>query len=172
MPEPSPLARYIDDRLEARGEPIYDFTRRTQINTSGFYKLLRGEYATPSHRTLEKIAHGLGMTAAELLAAAEDDDGADEIEQAIRQRTAEMREVVQDVPRAYWAAIIKAIFDRALDSARDMTQLLRAAELPPVSASPEPRVSASLTPLTPVKNGRDDQLGVCKQGLGRLALSL
>lgn len=46
-----------------------DFAKRIGINSSGFYKLLRGEYAEPRQATFDKIAAGLGMTPAELLVA-------------------------------------------------------------------------------------------------------
>ena len=155
MAQSSPLALYIDRRLRERDEPVYDFTRRVGINTSGFYKLLRGDHATPSQHTLEKIAGGLGMTAAELLRAVDGDNSIDPIEQAIRERAAEMREVVQGAPRAFWAAIIKATFDRAIESARDMAQLVA------VSAPEKLAVSAPNGTLAQGKHASDDQLGVC-----------
>jgi len=48
----------------------------------------------------------------------------DPIEQAIRQRTAEMREIVDGIPRQFWPTIIRKTFDRAIDAARDMAELL------------------------------------------------
>jgi transcriptional regulator with XRE-family HTH domain len=69
MQDPSPLARYIADRLQERHESADHFARRVGINPSGLYQLLRGTKGLPQQRTLSKIAGGLGMSAAELLAA-------------------------------------------------------------------------------------------------------
>lgn len=63
------LAQYLLDRLNERMETPDEFAKRIGINSSGFYKLLRGEYAEPRQATLDKIASGIGMTPAELLVA-------------------------------------------------------------------------------------------------------
>ena len=72
MQEPSPLAQYITARLAERHESADKFARCIGVNTSGFYKLLRGAYGAPQQGTLEKIAAGLGMSAAELLSRVDD----------------------------------------------------------------------------------------------------
>jgi transcriptional regulator with XRE-family HTH domain len=69
MAKRGPRAQYILDRLNERLETPDEFARRVGINSSGFYKLLRGEYAEPRQATLDKIASGIGMTPAELLVA-------------------------------------------------------------------------------------------------------
>lgn len=74
MAQPSPLAQYISARLRERHESADEFARRIGVNASGLYRLLRGGHAAPQHRTLEKIAHGLDMSASQLLAAAETRD--------------------------------------------------------------------------------------------------
>lgn len=141
MARPSLLAEYLSGRLAQRGESADEFARRVGINASGLYKLLRGAYVAPSQSTLEKIAAGLGMSAAELLAAAEAQTETDPVEQAIRQRAAEMREVLRDIPRAFWSPVIKSTFDRALDGARDMAELIvNPPSRPPVSRSSGGRI--------------------------------
>lgn len=122
------LAQYLTDAISARGETTEQFAQRAGVNSSGLYKLLRGEYAQPRQGTIEKIAIALNMTAGELLRAADAEDEPDPIEAAIRTRIAEMREAVHGTPRQFWAAIIKATFDRAIDGARDMAQLLAEAD--------------------------------------------
>jgi hypothetical protein len=111
------------------------------------YQIIRGEKPNVRQGTIGKIGTGLGMTAAELLAAVAANDGqsaeTDPIEAAIRSRAAEMRDAVQGVPRAMWATIIRATFDTAIDGARNMAQLLADVAVPPVSVPGEPRVSAS-----------------------------
>lgn len=119
----TPLALYLERRLQERGETPEEFAERVGINPSGLYKLLRGAYKSPSQASLVKIARGLGMTAGELLSAVEAKDEDDPIERAIRQRTAEMREAVQGVPRPFWPAIIQKTFDRAIEGAKDMAQM-------------------------------------------------
>jgi transcriptional regulator with XRE-family HTH domain len=69
MQSPSALAQYISERLGERHESADQFARRIGINASGFYRFLRGAAGGPQHRTLEKIAGGLDMSAAKLLAA-------------------------------------------------------------------------------------------------------
>jgi transcriptional regulator with XRE-family HTH domain len=84
---------------------------------------------TPSPASCEKIAAALSLDPDTMLELAghrhrraplEDDP----IEQAIRQGTVQMHDVLADIPRPYWATIIKATFDRAIDGARDMAALV------------------------------------------------
>lgn len=124
MPRPTPLARYVADLLTQRGEMPEEFADRIKINSSGFYKFLRGAYKEPRQANLKKIAEGFGMTVPELLRAVEAQTEDDPFEQAIRQRTPEMREAVRDIPREFWGVIIKSTFDRAIEGARDMASLL------------------------------------------------
>jgi len=170
MAHPSPLARYIGGCLTDRGESPDDFAGRVGINSSGLYKLLRGVYAAPQQRTLEKIAGGLGMSAAELLAAADAENEPDLIKQAILQRVPEMREAVEGAPRVFWPIIIKSLFDRAIEGARDMAQLAIAAEAP-VSGSDQHGVSASDTEQTRGESASDGGLALRKPLATRLALS-
>lgn len=171
MAQPSALARYLGDVLAERGESPEDFARRIGINFSGFYRFLRGTYRGPQQRTMEKIAAGLGMSVGELLTAVEAEDETDDpIKQAILQRVPEMREAVEGAPRAFWASIIKYTFDRAIDTARDMTELLLVAE-PPVSASAEGGVSAPGDDLTAGESRSDPQLPLRKRGFGGLVFS-
>lgn len=171
MARPSPLARYIDDRLIERVETVDDFARRVGINSSGLYKLLRGAYAAPQQRTLAKIAGGLGMSVAELLTAVEAEREMDPIERAIRQRVPEMREAVQGAPRAFWPSIIKSIFDHAIDDLRDTAQIVSAAALAPVSGAEKGGVSATSGDLTRAADGSDGQLPVRKHAARMPAFS-
>jgi hypothetical protein len=89
----------------------------------------------PSPASCQKIANGLGLDpdyvlelAGHRLAGASSAEPLDELETLIRARTAEMRDAVRDTPREFWATIIKATFDRAIDGARDMAHLLAQAE--------------------------------------------
>lgn len=148
--KPSLLAQYLAYRLAERHESTDEFARRIGINASGLYKLLRGAHGQVAQPTLEKIAGGLGMSAAELLAATDAQHDTDPVELAIRQRTSEMREVLRDIPRPFWPAVIKSTFDRAIDGARDMADLFgNLPSQPPVSRSAERRVRR----LKPALNG-------------------
>jgi transcriptional regulator with XRE-family HTH domain len=159
--QPSPLARYVGDRLAERREGPDDFAHRVGINASGLYKLLRGAYTMPTQRNLDKIAAGLGMSAAELLAAVDPiDDDDDLIKQAILQRVPEMREAVEGAPRVFWASIVKSIFDHAVDDARDTARIVSAAARGPVSASPEGGVSGLSAELTRDNDASDGGLAV------------
>jgi transcriptional regulator with XRE-family HTH domain len=60
------LAKFLLLALADRGESPDQFARRVGINSSGFYKFLRGEYAEPRTSTLRKIAAGLNMTLVQL----------------------------------------------------------------------------------------------------------
>jgi transcriptional regulator with XRE-family HTH domain len=170
MADPSPLAEYVTRRLAERHESADQFARRTSINASGFYRFLRGAAGGPQQRTLDKIATGLGMSPSELLAAAEAHDAADPVEQAIRQRTAEMREVLHDIPRPFWPAVIKSTFDRALDGARDMAELFSnpPAE-PPVRRSANGRVRRPRVTLNGEFSGGKDDLAKCSHPLRAVA---
>ena len=162
MQRPSRLARYVADRLQERDETPDEFAKRIGINTSGLYKLLRGAYSWPQQQTLGKIAGGLGMTDDELMRAANAYGEEDPIEQAIRQRTAEMREILDGTPRAFWPAIVRAIFDGALANARILATLGQ----PPVSALRKGGVSAPRHELT---RGTDDSKGVLADSQHALA---
>jgi transcriptional regulator with XRE-family HTH domain len=150
MAHPSVLAQYVADRLAERHENPDEFARRIGINSSGLYKLLRGAYGAPSQRTLEKIAAGLGMSAAELLAAADPQTEVDPVEQAIRQRASEMREVLRDIPRPFWSPVVKSTFDRAIEGARDMAELF---SHPPAEPPVRRPASGRLRRLKPALNG-------------------
>jgi transcriptional regulator with XRE-family HTH domain len=169
MAQPSPLAQYLSYRLHERHESADEFARRIGVNASGFYRLLRGGHAAPQQRTLEKIAAGLGMTASELLAVVEAQDETDPVERTIRQRTGEMREALNGIPRQFWGTVIKATFDRAIDEARDMARLLLLAE-PPVSDAVEPPISAADAPQKRGKRGHEGELPLRKLVAPALAL--
>ena len=166
--QPSPLARYLSLRLAERHTSPDEFARSVGINASGFYKLLRGAYAAPQQRTLEKIAAGLGLSASELLAAVEARDEIDPLERSLRQRMGEMREALDGIPREFWATVIKATWDRAIDEARDMARLLVLAE-PPVSDAAPRRISARSRALTRGNAGPDDGLALRKPAALALA---
>lgn len=122
----------------------------------------RDGYGRPTDTNLRKLAPALGQpyeSLAKMCGYLSDDaviPDYDPIEQAIRQRTAEMRAAVHDTPRQFWPTIINATFDRAIDGARDMAQLLTdflaTSPEPPVSVLRKPRLSA---PKRLPKRGND-----------------
>jgi len=170
MAHPSLLAQYIADRLAQRHESADEFARRIDVNASGLYKLLRGAYGAPHQRTLDKIAMGLGMSPSQLLAAAEAQTETDPVEQAIRQRAAEMREVLHDIPRPFWPSVIKSTFDRALDGARDMADLFSNPPAhPPVSRSAEGRIRRSKATLNGQSSASKDDLADSSRPLRAVA---
>lgn len=110
------------------------------------------------------------MSAAELLSAVEARDDTDPVEQAIRQRTAEMREVLRDVPRPFWPSVIKSTFDRAIDGARDMAELFsNPPSEPPVRKSAEGRIRRLEPTLNRESSGGKDDLAKCSHPLRVLA---
>jgi transcriptional regulator with XRE-family HTH domain len=138
------LGSYLRDELHRRDLSPEEFGRRSGLGTSHIYQIIRGEKPNVRQATVDRIAKGLSMTSAELLAALNDDPDDDVIEQAIRQRTAEMREAVRDIPRGMWPTVISALFDGAIRSARDMGRLLAARDstADSVRDAGEPGVSA------------------------------
>lgn len=119
------IGPYLQSELIRRGLSPDELARRSGLGTSHIYQIIRSE-KRPRQDTLDKIAVGLGMTTGDLLRAVEAQSEDDPIEQAIRQRTAEMREAVRGTPRSMWATIIRKTFDRAIDGARDIAELLSA----------------------------------------------
>ena len=148
MAHPSPLAVYVADALARRGETPEEFAHRVGINSSGLYKLLRGVYTAPTHRVLERIAAGLSMSPAELLAAAEPVAEADPVEQLLRERIPEMREALRDIPREFWGPVLKSTLGHAVEGIRDMADLLTGRPRPPVSVGTRRRVRAQSALLT------------------------
>jgi transcriptional regulator with XRE-family HTH domain len=88
----------------------------------------------PSPENLEKYAPVLGVSYEDLLRMCGYLPGkagastGDDIENDIRARTAELLNAVHGAPKAFWPTIIKATYDRAIDGAKDMVELLTAAE--------------------------------------------
>lgn len=84
----------------------------------------------PTDVNLARLAPAIGVPYEELLKMCQYlPDGTsipehDPIEATVRTGTAEMYEAVRDVPKIYWATIIKASLERAIDGARDMAHLL------------------------------------------------
>lgn len=148
------LGVFLQSELQRRDLSPEEFGRRSGLGTSHIYQLIRGQ-KTPRQDTLDKIASGFGMGTADLLRAVEAETETDPIEQAIRQRTAEMREAVEGTPRSMWATIIKKTFDRAIDGARDMADMLSAEDRAHAGSADrdadQPSIEDSRRPQRPIK---------------------
>jgi transcriptional regulator with XRE-family HTH domain len=148
------IGPYLQSELFRRGLSPDEFAHRSGLGTSHIYQIIRSE-KRPRQDTLDKIAVGLGMTTGNLLRAVEAQSEDDPIEQAIRQRVAEMREAVEGTPKTMWATIIRKTFDRAIDGARDMAELLSAEDSTHRASADEDRnehgIGASKRPQRPIK---------------------
>lgn len=164
----TPLAKFIDARLIERDQTAEEFAVRVGISPSGLYKFLRGASGTPRHPTLEKIAIGLGMrSAAELLTFTSEPVDEDPLERGVRERLPQMRETLDGIPRVYWGTVISKIFDRAIDTARDMAQLLAdsgAGDGTDVTKPASARVTQPKTSGNGVEVGQDGHLPICEMG--------
>jgi transcriptional regulator with XRE-family HTH domain len=124
------LRRLIEEWFDAQNGTQADLARASGVPQNVISKWVNRQVDQASPDNLKKIAPTLGLTYENLLRRMgeipESDATSDPIEQAIRARTAEMREAVRGTPRAMWATIISKTFDRAIDGARDMASLLAA----------------------------------------------
>lgn len=114
MPARSPLAYWLLDQLDARGEKPEQFAVRIGINPSGFHKLLRGEYKEVRNANLEKIASGLGMSSADIVSAVDklsaggkrSRDG--EFERDLQARGEWFVSMLRGIPRPFWGSVLAA----------------------------------------------------------------
>jgi transcriptional regulator with XRE-family HTH domain len=158
----TPLANYLRDELARRGWSIEEFAKKAGLSLSNAYLIVRDGKDNVRRETFAGIAAALSMTPTELYAAIEPAP-ADPIEQAIRQRTAAMREAVLGTPQAFWPTIIQKTFDRAIDGAKDFAQLL---SNPPTTVTTGDPGSVT-TPKPSRKggaSGTDSGLPIWKQG--------
>jgi transcriptional regulator with XRE-family HTH domain len=155
------LRRLIEEWLDAQDGTQADLARASHVPQNVISKWVNGQVDQASPDNLKKIAPTLGLTYEDLLRRmgelpAEAGATYDPIEQAIRARTAEMREAVRGTPQSMWAVIIRKTFDTAIVVARDLAEMA-GAEVSDTAASalnektetanePKPRPGSSLRP--------------------------
>jgi hypothetical protein len=141
---------WLEEKLGERGWTAADLNRasRDEQLPRGLDPGLIGRWrkppphgVVPNHaRTLRRIARAFSVTDAEVWHAAglmDSDvaqlDASDPLTVELRQRTTQMYDLLHDIPRVYWAPILKA-YDRAIDAARDMAALLTEQQSQPRTA--------------------------------------
>jgi transcriptional regulator with XRE-family HTH domain len=151
----SPLARYLEDRHRERGESPDTFARRAGINSSGYYRFLRGETTSLTERILQRVAATLGMTPGQLLEAAEGPRTPADSEKEVLRRLPEFRAVLEGVPRQFWPVVIRNMLS-AGRGARDLLDLSQRTEDTALPASADKR------PGEPVSGASADNYGLMK----------
>jgi transcriptional regulator with XRE-family HTH domain len=99
----TPLGHFLQSQLDARNELAADFAARAGLGVSHVYQILRGERGNVRKDTLEKIAHGFGMTVPQMMATIDptltDDDPFLALAHA-RAKIQQLERVVADITRA------------------------------------------------------------------------
>ena len=146
------FAAELNSLLQSKGISGKELSRRVEVDAAQVGRWRRG-LGLPRPDNIARLAHVLGVDYEWLMGIAFPETrvaGAqppDLIETAIRARVDEMRAAVEGTPREFWATIIKATFDRAIDGARDMARLL-------VASSNLPIGQLGVPPMPTVRSAR------------------
>lgn len=164
---------FLLDWLDANGWNVPRLARASGVADAVIRRWINRPLKRPSDANLRKIAPPMGVSYEQLAKMCGYlPDGAivrelDPIEAAIRSRADEMREAVEGTPPEFWATIIKATFDRAIDGARDMAHLLAQRE---VRASSQPANRARADESISSSGSRDAQIDAYQRGMRHVAL--
>jgi transcriptional regulator with XRE-family HTH domain len=175
------MNHYLREAMRARGWTIPKLAEACDVAVGLAQRWVSDNpryRVTPSPASCEKIATALGVDLDETLAIAghrpprQEHVDDDPIEQYIREGTRQMHELLDGIPRVYWPTIVRKAFDRALDGARDMAQLLadqQTRERPTTTRGVAPAKGSSARSSYGADTG-PDQLKT-RQRVGSLALA-
>lgn len=176
------MDEFLKSEMHARGWNVPRLAEACDVNPglAARWVTTNERYrVTPSPSSCEKIATALGADLDYVLELAGHRRSrtappreTDPLEQYIRQNTAEMYGVLDGIPRPYWPTVIKAVFDRAIDGARDMAQILTEHQSQPRAAKTrsEPRATDS-KPARSTRASRGDRELRVPYGVGSLVLA-
>lgn len=130
LDDPGLFAARLRELMAAAGLNGAEVARRIGSHPTTVSRWRTGE-DRPRPDAVARLADILGVDRMALLrdAGYADLDGArtdapDPLEQYIREGARQMHELLDGIPRVYWPTIVRKAFDRAIDGARDMAQLL------------------------------------------------